>query len=52
MLHDMLGLNERFHAKFVKSYASLAEQVRGAVRQYAEDVRGGRYPDAGHSFEQ
>ena len=52
VLHDMLWLNERFHAKFVKSYASLAEQVRGAVRQYAEEVRGGRYPDAGHSFEQ
>jgi len=52
VLHDMLGLNERFHAKFVKPYASLAEQVRGAVREYAEDVRGGRYPDAAHSFEQ
>jgi 3-methyl-2-oxobutanoate hydroxymethyltransferase len=52
VLHDMLGLNERFHAKFVKPYASLAEQVRGAVRQYADDVRGGRYPDAAHSFEQ
>jgi 3-methyl-2-oxobutanoate hydroxymethyltransferase len=52
VLHDMLGLNERFHAKFVKTYADLGEQVRGAVRQYAEEVRGGRYPDAAHSFEQ
>ena len=51
VLHDMLGLNERFHAKFVKTYANLAEQVRGAVRQYAEEVRAGRYPDAAHSFE-
>jgi 3-methyl-2-oxobutanoate hydroxymethyltransferase len=51
VLHDMLGLNERFQAKFVKAYADLAEQVRAAVRQYAEEVRGGRYPDAAHSFE-
>lgn len=51
VLHDMLGLNERFHAKFVKTYGNLGEQVRGAVRQYAADVREGRYPDAAHSFE-
>ncbi len=51
VLHDMLGLNDRFHAKFVKTYANMAEQVRGAVRQYAEEVRAGGYPDAAHSFE-
>jgi 3-methyl-2-oxobutanoate hydroxymethyltransferase len=51
VLHDMLGLNEGFKAKFVKRYASLAEEVRGAVRAFAEDVRAGRYPDADHSFQ-
>jgi 3-methyl-2-oxobutanoate hydroxymethyltransferase len=50
VLHDMLGLNERFHAKFVKRYAELAERVRAAVREYAREVRSGRYPDADHSF--
>jgi 3-methyl-2-oxobutanoate hydroxymethyltransferase len=50
VLHDMLGLNERFHAKFVKRYAKLAERVRAAVREYAREVRSGRYPDADHSF--
>ncbi len=52
VLHDMLGLNERFQAKFVKAYANLGEQVRAAVRQFADEVRDGRYPDAAHSFEQ
>ena len=52
VLHDMLGLNERFQAKFVKAYANLGEQVRAAVRQFAAEVREGRYPDAPHSFEQ
>jgi 3-methyl-2-oxobutanoate hydroxymethyltransferase len=52
VLPDMLGLNERFQAKFVKAYANLGEQVRGAVRQFADEVREGRYPDAAHSFEQ
>jgi 3-methyl-2-oxobutanoate hydroxymethyltransferase len=50
VLHDMLGLNEQFKARFVKRYANLAEDVRGAVRAFAEDVRAGRYPDAEHSF--
>jgi len=49
-LPDMLGLNERFSAKFVKRYAALAEDVREAVRLYAAEVREGRYPGPEHSF--
>lgn len=52
VLHDMLGLNEQFHAKFVKRYANLADEVRQAVRLFSEEVRGGRYPDPAHSFDQ
>jgi len=52
VLHDMLGLNEAFRAKFVKTYAELAREVRAAVRQFAEEVRQGDYPDPAHSFEQ
>jgi 3-methyl-2-oxobutanoate hydroxymethyltransferase len=48
----MLGLNERFQAKFVKAYANLGEQVRAAVKQFAAEVREGRYPDAAHSFDE
>jgi 3-methyl-2-oxobutanoate hydroxymethyltransferase len=51
VLHDMLGLNDRFSAKFVKHYAKLADTVRDAVRRYAGDVRDGRYPGGEHSFE-
>ncbi|HEX9580406.1 MAG TPA: 3-methyl-2-oxobutanoate hydroxymethyltransferase [Gemmatimonadales bacterium] len=51
VLHDMLGLNDRFQAKFVKAYAGLAEEVRRAVEAFGSDVREGRYPDAAHSFE-
>ena len=50
VLHDMLGLNEGFKARFLKRYANLAEDVRGAVRAFADDVRSGRYPDPEHSF--
>jgi 3-methyl-2-oxobutanoate hydroxymethyltransferase len=50
VLHDMLGLNDRFSAKFVKQYASLAEEVREAARRFSAEVREGRYPGPEHSF--
>ncbi len=52
VLPDMLGLNDRFTAKFVKHYAALAEDVREAVKLYAAEVREGRYPGPEHSFPQ
>ena len=51
VLHDMLGLNEEFNAKFVKQYAQLAGEVRRAAGAFAEEVRAGRYPGPEHSFE-
>lgn len=50
VLHDMLGLNDRFEAKFIKRYAALAEDVREAARVFAAEVREGRYPGPQHSF--
>ena len=51
VLHDMLGLNDKFNAKFLKRYAELADTVRSAVRVFGEDVRDGRYPDASHTYD-
>ena len=50
VLHDMLGLNDQFSAKFVKQYATLAEDVREAARLFAAEVPEGRYPGPEHSF--
>lgn len=52
VLHDMLGLNDRFSAKFVKRYAALAAEVSEAVQLFAAEVREGRYPGPEHSFPQ
>ena len=51
VLHDMLGLNQGFAPKFLKHYADLGASVRAAVRDYAGEVRAGRYPGPEHSFE-
>jgi 3-methyl-2-oxobutanoate hydroxymethyltransferase len=50
VLQDVLGLNDGFAPKFLKRYASLAGDVRDAIRAYGDDVRGGRYPGPEHSF--
>ena len=50
VLHDLLGLTESFQARFVKRYATLSDEVRSAVRQYAAEVRDGAFPAAEHSF--
>lgn len=50
VLHDLLGLNDQFNAKFVKHYALLADEIRSAVKRWGDDVRQGKYPDDEHSF--
>ena len=50
VLYDLLGLNDRFRPKFLRHYAELAGDVRDAVKQFADDVKAGRYPDIEHSF--
>lgn len=51
VLHDLLGLNEGFAPRFLKTYAALGADVRDAVGRFASDVRSGVYPDDAHSFE-
>jgi len=46
---DMAGLSPRT-PKFVKRYADVAGVLGQAARAFAEDVTGGAFPDAEHSY--
>ncbi len=48
--HDMLGLFENFHPKFVRRYAELAVQMRTAFEQYISDVKKGTFPSEEESY--
>ncbi|KQX64545.1 3-methyl-2-oxobutanoate hydroxymethyltransferase [Angustibacter sp. Root456] len=48
---DMAGLRGGKMARFVKQYADLRGTLLQAARAYADDVRGGAFPTAEHSFE-
>jgi 3-methyl-2-oxobutanoate hydroxymethyltransferase len=50
VVYDMLGLTEEFKPRFVRRYAELAETMRGAFRQYIEDVRSKRFPSTEESY--
>ena len=47
---DMAGLTTGRLPRFVKRYASLRETLLDATRRFTDDVSGGRYPDADHSY--
>lgn len=50
VLHDVLGLFERFTPKFVKRYGNLKEDALTAIRKYKDEVERGIFPGNEHSF--
>ncbi|MEU8013974.1 3-methyl-2-oxobutanoate hydroxymethyltransferase [Micromonospora parva] len=47
---DMAGLRTGKAPRFVKRYADLAGALTDATRRFAEEVRGGDFPSAEHTF--
>lgn len=50
IVHDMLGLFERFVPKFVKRYADLSPILLEAFTHYIEDVKSRRFPQPEHFY--
>ncbi len=50
VLHDMLGMFEKFIPKFVKKFCDLAPSIKQGVGCYAEEVRSGQFPAAEYGF--
>lgn len=50
VLHDVVGLFERFTPKFVKRYANLQGEVLKALRAYKNEVEQGIFPSEEQSF--
>jgi 3-methyl-2-oxobutanoate hydroxymethyltransferase len=51
VVHDMLGLFDRFTPKFVKKYADLNGEMERAFGEYIDDVLARRYPAQEHTLE-
>lgn len=50
VIHDILGLCEKYSPKFVKKYADVKSVIADAVSKYISEVKGGEFPDSEHSF--
>ncbi len=50
VLHDALGLFERYTPKFVKKYINLSPLILSALEEYKKDVIEGKFPAPEHSF--
>lgn len=50
VLHDVLGLFDRFIPKFVKQYANLKPEVLKAIASYKKEVEKGIFPSESQSF--
>ncbi len=50
VLHDLLGMDDKFTPKFLKKYADLASIVRNSVNQYVHEVEKGVFPGEENVF--
>jgi 3-methyl-2-oxobutanoate hydroxymethyltransferase len=50
VFHDLIGLSFRSRPKFVRTYAHVADSMRGALQDFLRDVREGRYPSDSESY--
>jgi 3-methyl-2-oxobutanoate hydroxymethyltransferase len=48
--HDLLGLYDGPAPRFVKRYASIAQEIGAALDAYIADVRSGTFPDEQHTY--
>ena len=50
VVDDMLGMFTDFRPKFVRRYAELGQDAGAAIRAYADEVHGRRFPGPEHGF--
>lgn len=50
VIHDILGLCEKYSPKFVKRYADVSGTIRAGIDDYIREVKNGSFPGPEHSF--
>jgi len=51
VIHDILGLCDKYSPKFVKRFADISETIAGGIADYIREVRAREFPTSDHSFE-
>jgi 3-methyl-2-oxobutanoate hydroxymethyltransferase len=50
VINDMLGFDESFRPKYVKTYANLNKTIRDAVTRFKREVDSATFPDEEHTY--
>lgn len=50
VIHDILGLCDKYSPKFVKRYADISGTISAGIGDYIREVKAGEFPTLDHSF--
>jgi 3-methyl-2-oxobutanoate hydroxymethyltransferase len=50
VIHDILGLCDKYSPKFVKRYADISTTISQGIETYIKEVKAGDFPTIDHSF--
>ena len=50
VLHDMLGMTQEFHPRFLRRYLSLREEMTTAISEYVSDVKSSEFPNENEQY--
>jgi 3-methyl-2-oxobutanoate hydroxymethyltransferase len=50
VLHDMLGMTQEFHPRFLRRYMNLHEEMTTAISQYVDDVKSFDFPNENEQY--
>jgi 3-methyl-2-oxobutanoate hydroxymethyltransferase len=50
VIHDMIGMFDRYTPKFVKKYSEIGNQIIEALEEFKKDVQEGKFPAKEHCY--
>ncbi|MBI2279653.1 MAG: 3-methyl-2-oxobutanoate hydroxymethyltransferase [Bacteroidetes bacterium] len=50
VVHDMLGITHEFSPRFLRRYANLYDEIKGAVEHYISDVKSQDFPNKNEQY--
>ena len=50
VLHDFLGMTQKFNPRFLRRYLNLNEDIKNAVKQYTKDVKSSSFPNDNEQY--
>tara|TARA_B100000902_G_scaffold269718_1_gene255645 strand:- start:260 stop:1072 length:813 start_codon:yes stop_codon:yes gene_type:complete len=50
VLHDFLGMTQKFNPRFLRRYLNLNEDIKNAVKEYTKDVKSSSFPNINEQY--